>query len=117
MTNDCQAAILEAQLRASLSLIKMQQALEAVLPLATDEYAELHALSLFATEDTAAKQAADADAALKSTGDKSPALELLHALALSAQPGKEAEAIDALSKLIAAAPNSPEGKQALLRRA
>jgi len=65
----------------------------------------------------AAEAAADADAALKGAVEKSPALELLRALALSAQGGKETEAVDALTKLIAAAPSSVEGKQALLRRA
>lgn len=65
----------------------------------------------------ATEAAADADAALKGATEKSPALELLRALALSAQGGKEAEATDALAKLIAAAPTSVEGKQALLRRA
>jgi len=64
-----------------------------------------------------AEAAADADVALKGAVEKSPALELLRALALSAQSGKETEATEALSKLIAAAPNSVEGKQALLRRA
>lgn len=50
--------------------------------------------------------------------DRLPALRFIKALALLAQPGKEAEGEAALSELIKAGPQSaPEVRQALLRRA
>ena len=65
---------------------------------------------------------ADADELLKTPGTDSklnyPAIRLIKALALAAQPEKHAEALAALNEVIAQSPaTAPEAQQALMRRA